>query len=69
MPSLFETMLARLAATTVQTLLLVALVWAVCRGVKRLPAATQCALWWLVGLQAVLGLVWGGALELPVLPA
>ncbi|MEE7566619.1 hypothetical protein HH297_09330, partial [Xanthomonas sp. Kuri4-3] len=48
MPSLFETMLARLAATTVQTLLLVALVWAVCRGVKRLPAATsvRCGGWW-----------------------
>ncbi|MCD9085259.1 M56 family metallopeptidase [Stenotrophomonas sp. SY1] len=59
----------RLLATSVQTVLLTALVWALCRFVKRLPASTQCALWWLVAVQAVVGLLWAAPLELPVLPA
>lgn len=69
MESLFEVLAGRLLATSVQTALLVALVWALCRGVRRLPAATQCGLWWLVALQAVVGLVWANPLELPLLPA
>jgi beta-lactamase regulating signal transducer with metallopeptidase domain len=61
-------LIARLAATSLQTALLVALVWALCRALPRLPAATQCWLWWTVALQAVLGLV-AAPLELPLLPA
>jgi beta-lactamase regulating signal transducer with metallopeptidase domain len=61
-------LIARLAATSVQTALLVALVWSLCRALPRLPAATQCWLWWTVALQAVLGLV-ASPLELPLLPA
>lgn len=68
MDSLFELLGNRLLATSVQTVVLTALVWALCRFVRRLPAATQCGLWWLVALQAVVGLVWSAPLRLPVLP-
>lgn len=69
MDSLFELLGNRLLATSVQTVVLTALVWVLCRCVRRLPAATQCGLWWLVALQAVVGLVWSAPLQLPVLPA
>ncbi|MBB6368662.1 beta-lactamase regulating signal transducer with metallopeptidase domain [Xanthomonas sacchari] len=65
----FETLLSRLLATSVQTVVLVALVWALCRWLPTLPAATRCRLWWLVAAQSVLGLLWAGAVQLPVLPA
>ena len=58
----------RLLATSVQTVILVGVVWLLCRRLKALPAATQCALWWLVALQAVLGMVWVSPVQLPVLP-
>jgi len=60
---------SRLLATSVQTALLAGLVWLLCRYVRRLPASTQCALWWLVAVQAVVGLFWASPLELPLLPA
>ncbi len=66
---LFESLLSRLLATSVQTLVLVALIWALCRWLPTLPAATRCRLWWLVAAQSVLGLLWAGAVQLPVLPA
>lgn len=69
MDTLMMELLTRLAWTSVQSALLVALVWGVCRLLPRLPAATRCRLWWLVALQAVLGLVWSSPLELAVLPA
>ncbi|MCC4596526.1 M56 family metallopeptidase [Xanthomonas campestris pv. phormiicola] len=67
--TLFETLLSRLLATSVQAAVLVAAIWALCRWLPALPAATRCRLWWLVGAQTVLGLLWAGALQLPVLPA
>ena len=60
---------SRLLATSVQTALLAGAVWLLCRYVRRLPASTQCALWWLVALQAVVGVFWASPLELPLLPA
>nr|WP_254459830.1 M56 family metallopeptidase [Xanthomonas sacchari] len=65
----FEGLLSRLLATSVQTVVLVALIWALCRWLPTLPAATRCRLWWLVAAQGVLGLLWAGAVHLPVLPA
>ncbi|KAB7778841.1 hypothetical protein CEK65_07365 [Xanthomonas sp. LMG 12459] len=65
----FESLLSRLLATSLQTLVLVALIWALCRWLPTLPAATRCRLWWLVAAQSVLGLLWAGAVQLPVLPA
>lgn len=62
-------MLERLAWTSLQTALLVALVWGVCRAVPSLGAAARCRMWWLVSLQAVLGLLWTQPLQLAVLPA
>lgn len=59
----------RLLATSLQTVALTALVWLLCRFVRRLPASTQCTLWWLVALQAVVGLFWAAPLHLPVLPS
>lgn len=69
MDTLMMELLTRLAWTSVQSALLVALVWGVCRLLPLMPAATRCRLWWLVALQAVLGLVWSSPLELAVLPA
>jgi beta-lactamase regulating signal transducer with metallopeptidase domain len=69
MDTLMMEVLTRLAWTSVQSAVLVALVWGVCRLLPRLPAATRCRLWWLVAAQAVLGLVWSSPLELAVLPA
>ncbi|ARR14381.1 M56 family metallopeptidase [Xanthomonas citri] len=69
MSPLIEAVLWKLGATSVQTAVLVLVVWALCRGVRRLPAATQTSLWWLVGVQAMVGLVWSNPVQLPVLPA
>ncbi|WP_033486500.1 M56 family metallopeptidase, partial [Xanthomonas phaseoli] len=69
MSPLIEAVLWKLGATSVQTAVLVLVVWALCRGVRRLPAATQTWLWWLVGVQAMVGLVWSNPVQLPVLPA
>ena len=69
METMMTELLVRLGWTSLQSVVLVALVWAVCRWLPRLPAATRCRLWWLVALQAVLGLVWSSPLELAVLPA
>ncbi|MEN5061570.1 M56 family metallopeptidase [Luteimonas sp. TWI1416] len=68
MDTMIATLLERLAATSLHTLVLAAVVWGLCRWLPRLSAASQCWLWWLVGLQAVLGLA-VGRMELPWLPA
>ncbi|KAB8168050.1 hypothetical protein FKV24_016445 [Lysobacter maris] len=68
MDTLLASWLERLLATGVQTALLVAVVWSLCRLLPRLPAASQCWLWWLVALQALLGLFLS-PLELPWLPS
>ncbi len=62
-------LLERLGWTSLQTVLLVALVYGVCRALPSLSAATRCHLWWLVSLQAVLGLFWSQPLQLAWLPA
>ncbi len=69
MDMMMSEVLMRLGWTSVQSAVLAALVWGVCRLVPQLPAATRCRLWWLVAAQAVLGLVWSSPLELAVLPA
>lgn len=69
MDMLMMELLVRLGWTSVQSAVLVGLVWGVCRLLPGLPPSTRVRLWWLVALQAVLGLVWSSPLELAVLPA
>lgn len=68
MDAFLDDVLLRLAATSVQTAVLVALAWALTRALPRMPASTQCWLWWLVGVQALAGL-FCAPVELPWLPA
>lgn len=67
--ALIELLLPRLLAASVQSTLLVALVWALCRALPRLSAHARCWLWWLVALQLVVGLIWSSPVALPLLPA
>lgn len=67
--SMLIPMLERLGWTSLQTVLLVALVYVLCRALPTLSAATRCRLWWLVSLQAVVGLFWSQPLQLAWLPA
>lgn len=69
MDMLMMELLARLGWTSLQSAVLVGLVWGVCRLLPGLPSSTRVRLWWLVAAQAVLGLVWSSPLELAVLPA
>lgn len=68
MDGLMQELLGRLAATSVQTVLLVALVGAITRLLPRMAASTQCWMWWLVGVQALVGLC-AAPLELAWWPA
>lgn len=65
---LLDTLLARLAWTSAQAVLLIGAVWLIGRLLPQLPAALRCTLWWLVGLQLILGLCWSTPLSLRVLP-
>ncbi|PZQ21878.1 MAG: hypothetical protein DI562_20205, partial [Stenotrophomonas acidaminiphila] len=62
-------MIDRVLAVGLQSLLLAALVWALCRYLPRLDARTRAWLWWLVATQMVVGLVWHAPVALPLLPA
>jgi bla regulator protein blaR1 len=64
---LLDTLLIRLAWTSAQAVLLIGAVWLIGRLLPRLPAAVRCMLWWLVGLQLILGLCWSSPLQLRVL--
>ncbi|WAC62191.1 hypothetical protein OVA13_12375 [Pseudoxanthomonas sp. SL93] len=67
--SLADVVLSRLLAVSAQSLVLAALVWALCRYLPRLDASTRCWLWWLVATQMVVGLLWTSPVPLPLLPA
>ena len=60
---LLDTLLIRLAWTSAQAVLLIGAVWLIGRLLPRLPAALRCTLWWLVGLQLILGLCWSSPLK------
>lgn len=60
-------LLERLAWTSLQAVALVGVVALLVRALPRLPAAARCALWWLVGLQVLLGLAWQTPIRLPLL--
>jgi len=64
---LLDAVLIRLAWTSAQAVLLIGAVWLIGRLLPRLPPALRCTLWWLVGLQLILGLCWNSPLQLRVL--
>ena len=64
-----DAMIDRVLAVGLQSLVLAALVWALCRYLPRLDARTRAWLWWLVATQMVVGLVWLAPVALPLLPA
>jgi bla regulator protein BlaR1 len=60
--TLADALLPRLAWTSAQAVLLIAVLWLIMRYMPRLSAAVRCMLWWLVGAQLLLGM----ALNTPV---
>ncbi len=62
-----DILLARLLWTSIQAVLLIGAVYLLGRLLPRLSAAMRCVLWWLVGAQLLLGLLWHAPLELPLL--
>ncbi|EIL99748.1 M56 family metallopeptidase [Rhodanobacter denitrificans] len=62
-----DTLLTRLVWTSIQAALLIGAVCLAGRLWPRLSAAMRCMLWWLVGAQLLLGLLWHAPLELPLL--
>lgn len=69
MDAFLDTLLSRLAHASVQALLLAAIVYAACRLVPSLSAAARSTLWWLLGVQLVVGLACPAVLGVPLLPA
>ena len=65
---LLDTPLLRLAWTSAQAVLLIGAVWLIGRLLPQLSSGSRCTLWWLVGLQLILGLCWSTPLQLRVLP-
>ena len=60
-------LLARLGWASLQALILIALVALLVRLLPRLSAAMRCTLWWLVGAQLLIGLVWHAPVRLTLL--
>ncbi|GLQ89492.1 M56 family metallopeptidase [Dyella flagellata] len=54
---LADTLLARLAWTSAQAVLLIAVLWLVMRLLPRLSPSIRCMLWWLVAAQLVAGVL------------
>ncbi|MDG2539578.1 M56 family metallopeptidase [Dyella jiangningensis] len=57
----------RLGWTSLQAVLLIAAIALICRLAPRLSASTRSLLWWLVGLQVLLGLMLPTPVSLPLL--
>jgi beta-lactamase regulating signal transducer with metallopeptidase domain len=62
-----DVLLTRLAWTSIQAAVLIAVVLLIVRLLPRLPAAMRCTLWWLVSVQLLLGLCWHAPVALPLL--
>ncbi|MEO6927388.1 MAG: M56 family metallopeptidase, partial [Rhodanobacter sp.] len=62
-----DVLFTRLVWTSIQAVVLIAVVLLIVRLMPRLPAAVRCTLWWLVSLQLLLGLCWHAPLALPLL--
>ena len=64
---LADTLLTRFVWASIQAALLIAAVYLIGRLLPRLSAAMRCMLWWLVGAQLLLGLLWNAPVKLPLL--
>ncbi len=67
--ALVDTLLVRMLWTSIQAIGLIGVVFLLGRLLPQLSAAMRCTLWWLVGAQLLLGLLWHAPLELRLLPA
>ena len=65
--SFAQEMVGRLAWTSLQAALLVGAVWLLNRQLPRLSAATRSLLWWLLGVQLLMGLLLPTPVSLPLL--
>jgi beta-lactamase regulating signal transducer with metallopeptidase domain len=65
--SLAQEVVGRLVWTSLQAALLVGAVWLLNRQLPRLSAATRSLLWWLLGVQLLLGLLLPTPVALPLL--
>jgi beta-lactamase regulating signal transducer with metallopeptidase domain len=69
MTSIADVLFSRLATASVSSVAVAAGVWLACRFLPRLPPAARAALWWLVAVKLVVGLVWVAPVTVPILPA
>ncbi len=60
-------LLTRLAWTSVQAALLIGVLVLLTRYVPRVSPAARCAMWWLLGLQLIVGIAWHMPMQLSVL--
>ncbi|AIF45919.1 M56 family metallopeptidase [Dyella japonica] len=65
--SIAQDVVVRLAWTSLQATLLIGAVWLLNRQLPRLSAATRSLLWWLLGVQLLLGLLLPTPVALPLL--
>ena len=67
--TVFESTFALLARESLSGAVLAASVWVACRALPSLPASARAALWWVVSLKLLVGLLWLAPVPLPILPA
>jgi beta-lactamase regulating signal transducer with metallopeptidase domain len=65
--TLAQTLLVRLAWTSAQATVLIGVLWLLGRWLPRLSPALRCLLWWLLGVQLIVGLGVATPVELPLL--
>ena len=65
--TLADTLLVRLAWSSAQATLLIGALWLLGRWMPRLSPAIRCMLWWLLGMQLLVGLVISTPVQLPLL--
>lgn len=67
--TLVDTLLVRLAWTSLQAALLIGALWLLGRWVPKLSPAIRCMLWWVLSVQLIVGLAASTPVELPLLSA
>ena len=69
--AVFESTFELLARESLSGAVLAAFVWVACRALPALPASARAALWWVVSLKLLVGLLWLAPVPvpLPILPS